>query len=179
VGHSTRPWDVLVGILKEYALQAVVDIRRYPSSRRFPHFNRGDMERALPALGMEYHWFEALGGRRNPCSKGFSSPNAGLRSPGFRAYADYMCTEEFRQAVKGLFDLCAHRTCVLLCAERLYWKCHRRILSDYLTSLGIDILHIDGLGVCQRHVVTPGAVLQTGGGVLYPTSGLPLQGELL
>jgi uncharacterized protein (DUF488 family) len=179
IGHSTRPWDIFVDVLREYAIQAVVDIRRYPGSKRFPHFNRGEMECSLPRLGIEYHWFEALGGRRTISSKGPTSPNQGLRTLGFRAYADYMGTEDFRSAVTQLLALCTQRTCALLCAERLYWKCHRRLASDYLTSLGIDVFHVEEQRICRKHMITPGAVLQDEGGVLYPFSHEPQQGNLL
>ncbi|MEW6442959.1 MAG: DUF488 domain-containing protein [bacterium] len=166
VGHSTRTWEELVDLLHSFDIRCVWDVRRYPGSRRFPQFERAHMETALPREEIAYQWAEALGGRRRSTA-GASSPNQGLESPGLRAYADHMATDLFRQAVQRLVARAAATCSSVLCAERLYWKCHRRLLSDYLTSLGVHVVHLVEAGRCVEHVLTPGVVLQPGGGVLY------------
>jgi uncharacterized protein (DUF488 family) len=133
VGHSNRSFEEFLLLLKEFEIWVVADIRRYPSSRKFPHFNREELLKLLSKQNIRYIWLEALGGRRH-AGKNEKSPNAGLESPGFRNYADHMATDDFRSAVKELLSIAATSRTAVMCAEKVYWKCHRRFLSDYLTA---------------------------------------------
>jgi uncharacterized protein (DUF488 family) len=166
IGHSNLSFEQFVALLKEFEIRLVADIRRYPSSRKFPHFNRPALSERLAAEDIDYLWLEALGGRRHePASE--ASPNAGLRSPGFRSYADYMATDEFRNGVQELLSAAARSRTAVMCAEKLYWKCHRRLLSDYLTAQGVEVVHIIDTGKSSIHTLTPDAVV-TETGVIYP-----------
>jgi len=158
IGHSTRSFEQFVCLLKEFGVGTVADIRRYPSSRKFPHFNGAVLRGLLKAEQIEYVWLEGLGGRRhNPTSE--PSPNTGLKSLGFRNYADYMVTDEFRAAAQELFSIAAASQTAVMCAEKLYWRCHRRLLSDYLTACGAVVEHIIEATRLQPHRLTAGAVI--------------------
>jgi uncharacterized protein (DUF488 family) len=150
----------------------VADIRRYPSSRKFPHFNRPVMYELLAAENIDYLWLESLGGRRQTEKDG-KSINVGIKSIGFRNYADYMATDEFRRAIDKLLKAAAQSSTAVMCAEKLYWKCHRRLLSDYLTSRHVKIIHILSPGETSEHKLTQDAVI-TETGVIYP---LPAPGD--
>ncbi|MFC1636992.1 DUF488 family protein [Planctomycetota bacterium] len=166
IGHSNLPIEQFVALLKEFEIGLVADIRRYPSSRKFPHFNRPALCECLATEGIDYLWLEALGGRRSG-GKNEKSPNIGLTSPGFRNYADYMATDQFRSAVQRLLSAAAELRTAIMCAEKLYWKCHRRILSDYLVSQGIEVIHIISPGEASTHKLSSSAVA-TQTGVIYP-----------
>jgi len=168
VGHSNRSSEEFLSLLKEFEICVVADIRRYPSSRKFPHFNREVLLKLLSKQNMGYIWLEALGGRRH-AGKNDKSPNAGLESLGFRNYADHMSTDEFRSAVKELLSTAATSRTAVMCAEKLYWKCHRRLLSDYLTAQGVEVKHIVEAGKLQPHRLTPGAVITADAAVIYPS----------
>jgi uncharacterized protein (DUF488 family) len=145
----------------------VADIRRYPSSRKFPHFNREALCKSLEAEHIEYLWLEGLGGRRHT-TKNSNSPNTGLKSTGFRNYADYMATDEFHQTVQKLLSVAAKRKTAIMCAEKFYWKCHRRLLSDYLAAQGAEVMHILESGKVSVHKLTPGTVITDDASILYP-----------
>ena len=166
IGHSTREWPKFVFLLKENGILLVVDVRRYPHSQRFPQFNREQLELNLATEGISYVWMEAMGGWRRKILRA-DSPNEGLHSVGLRNYADHMLTAEFEVAVQQLLSAAAQKAAAILCAERLYWKCHRRLLCDYLVSRGVQVLHIEDENKISRHRLTSGAVL-TPGGVVYP-----------
>jgi hypothetical protein len=171
VGHSNRSFEEFLALLKEFEIGAVADIRRYPSSRKFPHFNRETLRKLLSAQGIGYVWLESLGGRRHE-GKSEDSPNIGLESPGFRNYADYMATGEFGAAVSELLATAATSRIAIMCAEKFYWKCHRRLLSDYLFSKGVEVVHIVEPGKTCAHKLTPGAVVACGSvAVTYPPAG--------
>jgi uncharacterized protein (DUF488 family) len=171
IGHSNRSAEEFLSLLKEFEIGAVADIRRYPSSRKFPHFNRETLRKLLSAQGIGYVWLESLGGRRHE-GKSEDSPNIGLESPGFRNYADYMATGEFKKAVDELLTTAAVSRTAIMCAEKFYWKCHRRLLSDYLLGKGIEIIHIVEPGKTSSHKLTPGAVVAHGSAaVTYPPAG--------
>lgn len=174
IGHSTRSSEAFLALLKENGVGVVADVRRYPSSRKFPHFNQGALRDFLEAQGISYVWFEALGGRRHG-GKSENSPNSGLKSPGFRHYADYMMTEPFREAVERLLSVAQGAPTCVMCAERLYWKCHRRLLSDYLNAQGVEVVHILESGRLEPHKLTPGATIAEEGRVVYPSSGSRVQ----
>jgi len=166
VGHSNLSFEQFVSLLKEFGICLVADIRRYPSSRKFPHFNRQVLCKLLAAENIEYLWLEALGGRRHT-GKYEKSLNIGLKSPGFRNYADHMGTDEFRKAVQKLLSTAATLRTAVMCAEKLYWKCHRKLLADYLVAQGVEVIHIIGPGKSSEHKLTPYA-LATENGVIYP-----------
>ena len=166
VGHSNLSFEQFSSLLKEHEIGLVADIRRYPSSRKFPHFNRPPLCELLAAENIDYLWLEALGGRRHEVQE-TDSVNVGLKSIGFRNYADYMATDEFRRAVDELLSAAANSRTAIMCAEKLYWKCHRRLLSDYLTARHVKVMHILDPGKTSEHKLTQGAVI-TETGVIYP-----------
>lgn len=166
IGHSNRSWEDFLGLLMHFHIRTLVDIRRVPGSRKFPHFDRKNMEQVLPGEGIAYQWMESLGGLRHPV-KGVESLNTALTHPGFRAYADYMGTVEFRDSVTALIAMASKTTTAFMCAEALYWRCHRRLLSDYLTAKGSRVLHIVGLKEPLEHRPTDGVRLTSEGLVLY------------
>src|SRR5579884_1007133 len=166
IGHSNLPLEQFVGLLVHHRIEVLADIRRFPSFRTFPHFNERPLAAALRKAGIEYYWVEALGGRR-PKRKGFTSPNEGLENQSFRNYADYMLTDGFREAVEKLHEIAGQRRLALMCAESVYWRCHRRLVSDYLSAEGIEVQHIFPSGDLRPHQLTPGARIDHGQ-VTYP-----------
>lgn len=165
IGHSNLSFEEFASLLREHGIGLVADIRRYPSSRKFPHFNRPVLSGLLAAESIDYLWLESLGGRRSAV-KDTRSANIGLKNMGFRNYADYMETDEFRRAVDKLLSAAAKSRTALMCAEKLYWKCHRRLLSDYLTARQVKVVHILDTGKTSEHELTRGAVV-TETGVVY------------
>lgn len=168
IGHSNHSFEDFISLLEAYEIRGIADIRSFPGSRKFPHFNRAELEQTLPEHGVEYLWIPKLGGRRH-IRKGYDSPNMGLTSLGFRAYADYMATEEFRGGVNELLSAARRSRTAYMCAEALYWRCHRRLLSDYLTAHGIEVLHIIGPKNLVIHKLSKEAVMMAEGEVIYPT----------
>lgn len=167
IGHSSRSFEEFLDLLLGSEIRTLVDIRRFPGSRKFPHFDRVSLETSLPGRGIRYVWMQALGGFRHG-AKGVDSPNIGLESPGFRAYADYMASDEFRTAVQRLVEMASESPTAYMCAEAVHWRCHRMILSDYLLAQGVDVLHILGPGEPVSHRITDGAVVAPDGRVTYP-----------
>ena len=163
IGHSTRTLDELVAALAAHQVGTLADIRAFPMSRRLPHFNRESLEAALPAHGIAYVWMKELGGRRRKILD--ESPNTGLRNESFRNYADYMLTPPFAAAIQRLLQIAATTAggelvtdetdaglpagergggnTAIMCAERVYFQCHRMLVSDYLTAHGHTVWHID------------------------------------
>ena len=171
IGHSNCPLDRLLGLLAEHRIEALVDIRRFPESKKFPHLSREHLAPAVQEAGIEYHWIEPLGGRRRSSGAGIHSPNWGLRNEGFRNYADYMLTEEFRQGVARLLQIAAGKRTSIMCAEAVYWRCHRRLVSDFLAAQNITVQHIFPNGEVRPHTLTDGARIERGG-VTYPPNSL-------
>jgi uncharacterized protein (DUF488 family) len=167
IGHSTRLFEQVVSLLKEFGVETVADIRRYPSSRRSAHFNGPALRELLKTEDIEYLWLKGLGGRRNKATSE-PSPNTGLKTLGFRNYADYMTTDEFRAAVQELLTTAGMSQTAVMCAEKLYWRCHRRLLSDYLTTCGVRVEHIIDEGKLLPHRLTAGAVITAEQTVAYP-----------
>ena len=149
IGHSTRSVEELIEVLQAHGIQTLVDIRSFPMSRRLPHFNREALEKSLGEAGIRYIWMKELGGRRKKIRD--DSPNVALRSPSFRNYADYMLSEDFEQAIEELLRLADHSRTAYMCAERLYFRCHRMLVSDWLVAHGHEVLHIDGTGPAKPH----------------------------
>jgi uncharacterized protein (DUF488 family) len=167
IGHSNRSEEAFVQLLKEFRVQTVVDIRRLPHSRAFPHFEREHLESLLSREGMEYIWLPSLGGLRRRL-KGAESPNSGLSSQGFRNYADYMTTDEFVAGVQELLKIARRSRTVYMCAEAVYWRCHRRLLSDYLVAYGVEVAHIMARSKLEPHRMTAGSLVTADGVVFYP-----------
>lgn len=173
IGHSTRTfWDFL-SVLRQHDIRCIVDVRRFPSSKKFPHFNRGGLERSLPENEIKYLWIESLGGRRHG-QPAPDSPNAGLRSPAFRNYADYMQTERFREAINVLAAMAKTCPTAIMCAGKLYFRCHRMLISDYLMMLGMEVLHVgtsDSPSADRPILHTYTSCAKVRGGILtYPAS---------
>lgn len=159
IGHSTRPIEDFLALLHGNGITCLVDVRRYPGSRRFPHFGREPLRAALAEAGIEYLHCDALGGRRPEHP---DSPNTGLSDSGFRAYADYMETEEFQKAIQFLTQKAEDLSVVVMCAEALWWHCHRSLISDYLKSIGIDVVHVGSAPENEPHPYTPAARIVDG-----------------
>ncbi len=149
IGHSTRTLDELIEALHAHSILTLADIRSFPMSRRLPHFNRESLEKTLPAGGIQYVWMKELGGRRKTIRD--DSPNIALRNSSFRNYADYMLTDEFRHAAVKLIQLAERSRTAYMCAERVYFQCHRMLVSDWLTAHRHEVLHIDGTGPVKPH----------------------------
>jgi uncharacterized protein (DUF488 family) len=149
IGHSTRTLDELIEALHAHSILTLADIRSFPMSRRLPHFNRESLEQTLPAAGIQYVWMKELGGRRKSIRD--DSPNIALRNSSFRNYADYMLTEEFQHAAAELVRMAEQSRTAYMCAERVYFQCHRMLVSDWLTAHGYEVLHIDGTGLVKPH----------------------------
>jgi len=152
IGHSTRSLDELIAALQAHQIEALVDIRAFPMSRRLPQFNRESLEYSLLAKGIRYVWMKALGGYRKAILE--ESPNIGLRNDSFRNYADYMLTPEFEEAVAELIKLAETSRTAYMCAERVYFRCHRMLVSDWLVAHGHEVLHIDAEGPVKAHKLT-------------------------
>jgi len=167
IGHSTRSLDELVEALQAHGIQTLVDIRSIPASKRLPHFNRETLEQELPERGIEYVWMKELGGRRKKIRP--DSPNTALRSDSFRNYADHMLTTEFQNAAAELVRIAEAKPLAYMCAERVWFRCHRMMLSDYLVAHGHAVQHIDGTGPTRPHKlmdvarVVDGQLLYNGG----------------
>jgi uncharacterized protein (DUF488 family) len=160
IGHSTRTLEELIDALKAHEISTLVDIRSFPGSRRLPHFNREALEKSLPASGINYIWMKELGGRRKRIRD--DSPNVALRSDSFRNYADYLLTPAFQRAVDELIRITGRSRTVYMCAERVYFRCHRMLLSDWLVAHGHEVLHIDGTGAAKRHELMAEARVEDG-----------------
>jgi uncharacterized protein (DUF488 family) len=160
IGHSTRSLDELVETLQAHAIQTLVDIRAFPMSRRLPQFNRESLEKSLPAAGIAYLWMKALGGYRKKTRD--DSPHLALRDPSFRNYADYMLTTEFESAIAELIALSETSRTAYMCAERVYFRCHRMLVSDWLVAQGHEVLHIDGTSPPKPHHLTAEARMADG-----------------
>ena len=152
IGHGTASQEALGELLLTAEVDLVVDVRRFPGSRRHPHVKREALEQWLPALGIGYRWEPCLGGRRRPDR---DSPHQGLRNTSFRAYADHMESEEFRNAITELLEEASGRTVSVMCSESLWWRCHRRLISDYLTGVHQrPVHHLLHDGTSTAHVPT-------------------------
>jgi uncharacterized protein (DUF488 family) len=152
IGHSTRTIEELIVALHAHGMERLVDIRAFPSSKRLPHFNRGAMEVSLPAGGIEYRWKPEMGGRRGKPRA--DSPNTGLRNASFRAYADHMLTAEFQKAAAEVLSWAEEKKTAVMCAERMWFQCHRMLVSDYYVAHGSQVLHIVDEAPAKPHKLT-------------------------
>lgn len=159
VGHSTQPVASFVGALRAHEIELLVDVRRFPMSRRLPHFNTGALATALARAGIDYVHREALGGRRAPRK---DSRNTAWQNAGFRGYADYMQTAPFEDAAAWLIDEAARERVAIMCAERLWWQCHRGLIADYVKACGHDVIHIMSADRSETHPYTSAARIVNG-----------------
>jgi uncharacterized protein (DUF488 family) len=160
IGHSTRPLDELVEILHDYNVTILGDVRSYPGSRTNPQFNSEIMTDALPQRGIEYSWLQKLGGRRH--GSGSRSKNTCWKNLSFRNYADYMETPPFQEGFAQLLELTQRGTVAIMCAETLYWKCHRSMISDFAKSRGFRVVHLLGGSLPTEHKYTECARIVNG-----------------
>ena len=152
VGHGTLTASDFAALIAAADIELVVDVRRFPGSRRHPHFASDAMAGWMTESGLGYQWVPALGGRRKPSP---DSPNTGLRNDQFRAYADHMASDEFRAAVEGLLATAATQPVAVMCAESVWWRCHRRLLADHLTLVEEwEVRHLMHDGRLVPHPVT-------------------------
>jgi uncharacterized protein (DUF488 family) len=159
IGHSTRQLEELIAALHAFKIQTVVDVRSFPGSRRYPHFNRENLSMSLAAAGVEYLHFPELGGRRRALT---DSLNMAWRNESFRGYADYMETEEFQKGIARLLDLARTRRTAIMCSEAVWWRCHRSMISDYLKVNGVEVTHIANVRKSEAHPFTSAARIVNG-----------------
>ena len=159
VGHSTRSGEEFTQILRAHDIQLLVDVRSFPGSRRYPQFNRATLSESLAAAGIQYKHEPRLGGRRTPRP---DSHNTAWRNASFRAYADHMESEEFRDGVKDLLELAGEARTAVMCAESLWWRCHRSLISDYLKAAGHQVIHILDETKTEEHPFTSAARIVDG-----------------
>lgn len=169
IGHWNYSLEQLSGLLDQHQIDSLVDIRRFPGSRKFPHLNQQGLSAALQDSEKQYNWLESLGGRRRSPKGGAASRNPGLRNISFRNYADYMLTNEFRQGVDTLLEIADHTRTAMMCAEAMFWRCHRRLVSDYLLTKGIVVQHIMPSGNLHAHTMTDDAKV-VAGELTYPAT---------
>jgi len=164
IGHSTRSADDFVAVLAAHGIEMLVDVRRFPGSRRHPQFGAAALEATLAGHGIGYTWLDKLGGRR----RGETGPlQAGWRNTSFRAYAGYTWTEDFAQGLDELLHLAAAQRTAIMCSELLWWRCHRALVSDVLRFLGCEVIHIADQKPGKPHPYTaPARVVE--GELVYP-----------
>ena len=164
IGHSTRTIDIFVSLLEENGIKLVADVRSLPGSKRYPQFNREILAKSLTEHGIRYEHFPELGGRRKANN---DSRNTAWRNASFRGYADHMETEEFRAGIERLLDLAnKFGPTAIMCAEAVWWRCHRALISDYLKAQGMEVMHILGANKTELHAYTSAACI-VGGKLSY------------
>ncbi|MGH8116906.1 MAG: DUF488 family protein [Rhodanobacteraceae bacterium] len=154
IGHSTRSLDEFVALLKQNAIETLADVRHFPGSRKYPHFNVEPLRKALHDAGIDYEPFTELGGRRKVDPH---SPHTAWQHPAFRGYADYMQTDSFRQGLERLKAVATAKRTAIMCAEAVWWRCHRGLISDMFKLNGTRVLHIMGAGEPREHPWTSAA----------------------
>jgi len=160
IGHSTRKIDIFLSLLQGNGIKAVADVRMFPGSKRYPQFGREALAKSLSEHGIRYEHFPELGGRRKakPDSK-----NTAWRNESFRGYADYIETEEFRNGITRLIDLAQESgPTVTMCAEAVWWRCHRSLISDYLKACGVEVIHVLDAKKTEPHPFTSAATIVNG-----------------
>ncbi|HLU00166.1 MAG TPA: DUF488 domain-containing protein [Burkholderiaceae bacterium] len=139
IGHSTRTFDEFLELLRRHDIERIADVRSFPGSRKYPHFGQDALKDALKEHGVAYAWFKALGGRRRPRA---DSVNTAWRNESFRGYADYMETPEFKAALADLRVVSEEKRTAIMCAEAVWWRCHRSMIADQLCVQGVRVMHI-------------------------------------
>ena len=174
IGHSTRSIAEFVALLHEFGIDLLVDVRSVPRSRKNPQFNADELRDALAAAGVTYVHLSALGGLRHRRKDAAPSPNTFWQNDSFRNYADYAASAAFRVGFDELRALARDHCCAIMCAEAVWWRCHRRIITDYLLADGFSMTHVMGHNKTAPAELTPGARLLPGGTLVYPSAGSPL-----
>ena len=151
LGHSTLALEAFLALVRAHGILGIADVRRFPASRRHPHFAREALGDALAAAGITYTWLPGLGGRR---SGQRDSRHVAWQSAAFRGYADHMDTDEFHAALDGLLELARERPTAILCAEAVPWRCHRQLIADALLVRGVEVRHVIGHGPPSVHRLT-------------------------
>ncbi len=159
IGHSTHAIDEFIGAVESFEIKVIADVRSFPGSRRYPQFNREQLKVSLAAAGIEYQHFPALGGRRRVRP---DSLNVAWRNESFRAYADYMESDDFREGMARLLDVAREHRTAFMCAEAVWWRCHRSLISDYLKAKGVEVMHIMAPGKSEAHPFTSAARIVNG-----------------
>lgn len=159
IGHSTRAVNDFIQILKGHQIRTLIDVRSFPGSRRYPQFNSSELSESLANEGIRYHHLPKLGGRRRPSP---DSKNTAWRNSAFRAYADHMDTEEFKQGIEELHELARVDRTAIMCAEALWWRCHRSLIADYLKALGGTVIHLSDEKHTEIHPYTSAARIVEG-----------------
>jgi uncharacterized protein (DUF488 family) len=159
IGHSTRPEGEFWEILQGYGIRVLADIRRFPGSRRYPHFSKDALAAAAPAYGLRYVWLPLLGGRRKADP---NSRNRAWRNLQFRAYADYMETTEFQTALDELCAVAREAPTAVMCSEAVWWRCHRSLIADFLKAKGWQVCHIFSAEKVEEHPFTAPAKVENG-----------------
>jgi uncharacterized protein (DUF488 family) len=170
IGHSTRPVSEFVELLRQVSVDLLADVRSVPRSRANPQFNAEALPQALAAAGIGYRHLAPLGGLRGRRKDAEASQNTLWRNDAFRNYADYAATGEFRSGLDQLIELAEDHRCAIMCAEAVWWRCHRRIVADYLMLRGIPVAHIMGPGKVDPATMTPGARPLADGTIRYSSS---------
>jgi uncharacterized protein (DUF488 family) len=152
IGHSTHPIEVFAGLLSRHQIQTLIDIRSYPSSKRWPQFNQEALRESSEQNGVAYHWLRGLGGRRRVVGE---SLNDGWEHPAFRAYADYIAGADGQASLRELIGIAGAAPSAIMCSEGLWWQCHRRIVSDYMLLHGWEVIHVMPDGKPVPHHLTP------------------------
>ena len=172
IGHSTRTIPEFAALLHEAAVDLVIDIRSIRRSRANPQFNADALPAALAEYRIAYQPVPALGGLRHHPKGTPPSPNDYWQVAAFRNYADYATTDAFRAGLDELEQLAGKHRCAIMCAEAVWWRCHRRIVADYLLGDGFDVRHIMGPGKIEPATLTPSAKRQDNGTLVYPAGSL-------
>ena len=160
IGHSTRAIDEFISLLEENEIKLLVDVRAWPGSKRYPQFNKDALAESLNAHGIRYEHFPELGGRRKPKP---DSRNTAWRNASFRGYADYMETEQFQKGIERLLDVAAEEApTAIMCAEAVWWRCHRSLIADYLKARGVEVLHVLAANKVEPHPYTSAARIVNG-----------------
>lgn len=167
IGHSTREAEELVELLRSNGVELLVDVRRFPGSRRHPHFNGEALAVTLAEAGIRYRHEPAMGGRRSGSGRP-DSPNTGWRNASFRAYADHLGSSEMAEALRRLEAEAAEAPVAIMCAEAVPWRCHRQLISDALTARGADVRHIVSDRPPAPHELNEMARVAVDGTVTYP-----------
>lgn len=159
IGHSTRTLEAFLGLLDEYGIEAIADVRRFPGSRRYPYFASEALAKSLPSRGIAYWWLPELGGRRKVQP---GSPNTAWRNASFQGYADHLASPEFAIGLEKLLRLAVGRRTALMCAEAVWWRCHRSLIADVLKLRGIEVIHIIDASHSTLHPYTSPARIVDG-----------------
>jgi uncharacterized protein (DUF488 family) len=159
IGHSIRPIEEFLGLLTESRIRVVADVRSFPGSRKYPQYGKDALEATLATHAIDYHWLKALGGRRRESP---DSPNTAWRNASFRGYADYMSSEEFEHGLAQLLKVASNARTAIMCAEAVWWRCHRSMIADALCVCGIEVVHILDANHSMVHPMTAPARIVRG-----------------